>query len=165
MGASGANSGPGGLRAPRPRAEWHLADPRVLGLRHCGPRAPLTLPAGERGWRERLGEVVGTLRGWWSPWPAGAGGIGRVLQARPRGTVLAAGFRGLPTRSRPAPGGILLFLHWLPVEDLNLETVAKRAIPWLGWALNLLLILAVAPGLPFSTGDQRHCWPGAGGGG
>lgn len=31
----------------------------------AGPALPC-LPAGERGWRERLGEVVGTLRGWWS---------------------------------------------------------------------------------------------------
>lgn len=119
--------------------------------------------AGESGWRERLGDAVGAWRGGWSSCgrrgPRRREARGRVLQARPRSAVLAAGSsRGLPPGSRPAPRGVTpsrgtaasrsSFPPFGPVEDPTLAAAASGAVPGRGG-------LSASP----SSGCRSACCP------
>ena len=118
-----------------------LPAPASSRLRLCRPRAP---PASPRG-------SAGGAGGSQSPWAPG----GAVVDPRPSWPAEVGGGRGspadpasrqprnLPAGSRPAPGAslrllpasssssrALFFPPSLPVEDLDLVRVAKRAVPW-----------------------------------
>lgn len=86
MGASGADSGLGGLCAPRPRAEWRLADPRVLpppALR--APRSP-AFPRGSAGSVSGLGRPCAPGVGGGRAAAASASGAGGIWPS-PAGPV------------------------------------------------------------------------------